>query len=110
MQIPHPSVAEIMGRRGTIELLWTWNMDTSVFINCLIFFRALKLGGTLSLVRLKQGHPKDCNQALDPGTGGVIVSMTESTEQLENEFARVAKLPRRSCLFASSKTSPKEST
>jgi 2-dehydro-3-deoxyglucarate aldolase len=45
-------------------------------------FRALELGGTLPLVRLAQGHPKDCKQALDAGAGGVIVPMVESAEQL----------------------------
>jgi 2-dehydro-3-deoxyglucarate aldolase len=45
-------------------------------------FRALELGGTLPLVRLAQGHSKDCKQALDAGAGGVIVPMVESAEQL----------------------------
>jgi 2-dehydro-3-deoxyglucarate aldolase len=46
-------------------------------------FRAIELGGTLPLVRLAQGHPKDCKQALDAGAGGVIVPMVESAGQLE---------------------------
>lgn len=45
-------------------------------------FRALELGGTLPLVRLAEGQPKDCKQALDAGAGGVIVPMVESAEQL----------------------------
>jgi len=45
-------------------------------------FRALELGGTLPLVRLAEGSAKDCKQALDAGTGGVIVPMVESAGQL----------------------------
>ena len=44
--------------------------------------RALELGNTLPLVRLAQGHSKDCKQALDAGAGGVIAPMVESAEQL----------------------------
>jgi 2-dehydro-3-deoxyglucarate aldolase len=44
--------------------------------------RALELGGTLPLVRLAQGQPKDCKQALDAGAGGVIAPMVESADQL----------------------------
>jgi len=70
MQIPHPSVAEIMGQAG-----YDWvAVDLehgSVSIHQLPdLFRALELGGTLPLVRLAQGHPKDCKQALDAGAGG----------------------------------------
>jgi 2-dehydro-3-deoxyglucarate aldolase len=45
-------------------------------------FRALELGGTLPLVRLAQGHVKDCKRALDAGAGGIIIPMVESAEQL----------------------------
>ena len=82
MQIPHGSVAEIMGHAG-----YDWvavDMEHgSISIHQLPdLFRALELGGTLPLVRLAQGHPKDCKQALDAGAGGVIVPMVESAEQL----------------------------
>jgi 2-dehydro-3-deoxyglucarate aldolase len=82
MQIPHASVAEIMGDAG-----YDWvavDMEHgSISIHQLPdLFRALELGGTLPLVRLAQGHPKDCKQALDAGAGGVIVPMVESAEQL----------------------------
>jgi 2-dehydro-3-deoxyglucarate aldolase len=46
-------------------------------------FRALELGKTLPLVRISEGKPKDCKQALDAGAGGVIVPMIESSSQLE---------------------------
>jgi len=82
IQIPHGSVAEIMGRAG-----YDWvAVDLehgSVGIDQLPdLFRALELGGTLTLVRLAQGMPKDCKQALDAGAGGVIIPMVESAEQL----------------------------
>lgn len=82
MQIPHASVAEIMGQSG-----YDWvaiDMEHGTFSAHQLpdLFRALELGGTLPLVRLAQGHTKDCKQALDAGAGGVIVPMVESEEQL----------------------------
>jgi len=82
MQIPHPSVAEVMGQAG-----YDWvavDMEHgSVSVHQLPdLFRALELGGTLPLVRLASGHPKDCKQALDAGAGGVIVPMIETAGQL----------------------------
>ena len=82
MQIPHASVAEIMGQAG-----YDWvaiDMEHGAFaLNQLPdIFRALELGGTLPLVRLARGHPIDCKQALDAGAGGVIVPMVETAEQL----------------------------
>ena len=82
MQIPHPSVAEIMGQAG-----YDWvavDMEHgAVAVNQLPdLFRALELGNTLPLARIAQGHEKDCKQALDAGAGGIIVPMIESAEQL----------------------------
>ena len=82
MQIPHPSVAEIMGQAG-----YDWvavdmehgSISTSQLPD---LFRALELGGTLPLVRLAEGRPKDCKRALDAGAGGVIVPMIANAEQL----------------------------
>jgi 2-dehydro-3-deoxyglucarate aldolase len=82
IQIPHPSVAEIMGQAG-----YDWvavDMEHGAIGHHQLpdIFRALELGGTLPLVRLAQGHFKDCKQALDAGAGGVIVPMVEAAEQL----------------------------
>ena len=82
MQIPHPSIAEIMGQSG-----YDWvavDMEHgSISIHQLPdLFRALELGNTLPLVRLTHGHLVDCKQALDAGAGGVIVPMVETAEQL----------------------------
>lgn len=82
MQIPHPSIAEIMGQAG-----YDWvavDMEHgAVALNQLPdLFRALELGNTLPLARIAQGHPKDCKQALDAGAGGIIVPMIESAQQL----------------------------
>jgi 2-dehydro-3-deoxyglucarate aldolase len=84
IQIPDASVAEIMGQAG-----YDWvavDMEHgSIGVHQLPdIFRALELGGTLSLVRLAQGHVKDCKQALDAGAGGVIIPMVENAEQLIN--------------------------
>ena len=82
MQMPHPSVAEIMGQAG-----YDWvavDMEHgAVSANQLPdLFRALELGNTLPLARVAQGYPKDCKQALDAGAGGIIVPMIESAQQL----------------------------
>jgi 2-dehydro-3-deoxyglucarate aldolase len=82
IQIPHPSIAEIMGASNydwvAIDL-----EHGSISVHQLPdLFRALELGGTLPLVRLAHGHFKDCKQALDAGAGGVIVPMIKSAQQL----------------------------
>ena len=83
MQIPHSSIAEIMG-----EAKYDWvavDMEHgAISVHQLPdLFRALELGNTLPLVRIAQGQVKDCKQALDAGAGGVIIPMVESAEQLE---------------------------
>jgi 2-dehydro-3-deoxyglucarate aldolase len=82
MQIPHASIAEILGHAGydwvTLDLEHGAIASHQIPDLC----RALELGGTLPLARVAQGHPKDCKQALDGGVGGVIVPMVESAAQL----------------------------
>lgn len=82
MQIPHPSVAEIMGQAGYDWVAVDMEHGAIAVHQLPDLFRALELGGTLPLARLAQGHPKDCKQALDAGAGGIIVPMIESAEQL----------------------------
>jgi 2-dehydro-3-deoxyglucarate aldolase len=82
MQIPHASIAEIMGQAG-----YDWiavDMEHGAFgVQPLPdLFRAIELGGTLPLARLAAGHPEDCKEALDAGAGGIIVPMIETAEQL----------------------------
>lgn len=82
MQIPHSSIAEIIGQAG-----YDWvavDMEHGAFAASQLpdLFRALELGNTLPLARIAHGHPKDCKQALDAGAGGIIVPMIESAEQL----------------------------
>ena len=84
LQIPHPSVAEILGQSGydwTVVDMEHGSISTHQLPD---LFRALELGGTLPLVRLSVGNPEECKQALDGGAGGVIVPMVESAEQLQS--------------------------
>ena len=81
MQLPHASVAEIMGQSGYDWVAVDLEHGAIAVHQLPDLFRALELGGTLPLARLAQGHPKDCKQALDAGAGGVIVPMVESAEQ-----------------------------
>jgi 2-dehydro-3-deoxyglucarate aldolase len=84
IQLPSPSVAEIMGQAGydwvAIDLEHG-SIDISQLPD---IFRALELGDTLPIVRLAQGHPKDCKLALDAGAGGVIIPMVENAVQLRS--------------------------
>jgi 2-dehydro-3-deoxyglucarate aldolase len=83
MQIPHPSIAEILGRSGYDWVAADMEHGAIGAHQLPDLFRALELGGTLPMARLAHGEPKDCKQALDAGAGGVIVPMVESAQQLE---------------------------
>lgn len=82
MQIPHASVAEIMGQSGYDWVAVDLEHGAISVHQLPDLFRALELGGTLPLARLAQGCAKDCKQALDAGAGGVIVPMVETAAQL----------------------------
>jgi 2-dehydro-3-deoxyglucarate aldolase len=83
IQIPHASIAEIMGQAGYDWIAVDLEHGSVSTAQLPDLFRALELGGTLPLVRLARGHAKDCKQALDAGAGGVIVPAVESAAQLE---------------------------
>jgi 2-dehydro-3-deoxyglucarate aldolase len=82
MQIPHSSVAEIMGQAGYDWVAVDLEHGAIGVQQLPDLFRALELGGTLPLARLAQGETKDCKQALDAGAGGVIAPMIENAAQL----------------------------
>jgi len=82
MQIPHPSIAEIMGQAGYDWVAVDMEHGSIGAHQLPDLFRALELGNTLPLARVARGHAKDCKQALDAGAGGIIVPMIESAEQL----------------------------
>jgi 2-dehydro-3-deoxyglucarate aldolase len=84
MQIPHPSVAEIMGQAGYDWVAVDLEHGAIGVHQLPDIFRALELGGTLPLVRLADGQSKECKQALDAGAGGVIVPMVETAAQLND--------------------------
>lgn len=82
MQIPHASVAEIMGQAGYDWVALDLEHGAIALHQLPDLCRALELGGTLPLARIAQADARDCKQALDAGVGGVIVPMIESAEQL----------------------------
>lgn len=82
MQIPDPSVAEIMGCAGYSWVAVDMEHGSISAHQLPNLFRALELGGTLPLVRLAEGTPTNCKSALDAGAGGVIVPMVETAEQI----------------------------
>ena len=83
MQIPHPSIAEIMGQSNYDWVAVDMEHGAISAHQLPDLFRALELGNTLPLVRLAQSHFKDCKQALDAGAGGIIAPMIKSADQLE---------------------------
>jgi 2-dehydro-3-deoxyglucarate aldolase len=82
MQIPHTSIAEILGSAGYDWVAVDLEHGAIGVHQLPDLFRALELGGTLPLARIAKGQPEDCKQALDAGAGGVIVPMIENAEQL----------------------------
>jgi len=82
MQIPHASIAEIMGRAGYDWVAVDMEHGAISVHQLPDLFRALELGDTLPLARIAQGKVKDCKQALDAGAGGIIAPMIKSAEQL----------------------------
>ena len=82
MQIPHSSIAEIMGQSNYDWVAVDMEHGAISVHQLPDLFRALELGNTLPLARLAHGHSKDCKQALDAGAGGVIVPMIKSADQL----------------------------
>lgn len=93
MQIPHGSVAEMMGQAG-----YDWvavDLEHGTFGTAILpdVFRALELGGTLPLARVAEGTTKDCKQALDADAGGIIIPMIETAAQLSTVIAACAWPP-----------------
>jgi 2-dehydro-3-deoxyglucarate aldolase len=90
MQIPHSSIAEIMGQSGFDWVAIDLEHGSVSCSQLPDLFRALELGNTLPLVRLARGDEKDCKQSLDAGAGGIIIPMTETAEQLSKiiDFSR----------------------
>jgi len=82
MQIPHGSIAEILGAAGYDWVAVDMEHGAIGAEQLPDLFRALELGNTLPLVRVAEGTAKDCKLALDAGAGGVIVPNVQSADQL----------------------------
>jgi len=82
MQIPHSSVAEILGASGYDWLAVDLEHGAFSLHQLPDIFRAIELGGTLPIARLSEGSKTECKQVLDAGAGGVIVPMIETADQL----------------------------
>jgi len=82
IQIPHGSVAEIMGATGYDWVAVDMEHGSVSVAQLPDLFRALELGNTLPLVRVADGTAKECQQALDAGAGGIIVPNIKSADHL----------------------------
>jgi 2-dehydro-3-deoxyglucarate aldolase len=82
MQIPHASVAELMGQAGYEWVAVDLEHGAVSRHQLPDLFRALELNDTLPLARVAQGDAMQCKTALDAGAGGVIIPMIESAGQL----------------------------
>ena len=83
LQIPHSSVAEILGHSGYDWVAIDMEHGSISIEQLPDLNRAILIGGSLPLVRLAKGGVTECKQALDSGAGGVIVPMIETANQLE---------------------------
>lgn len=83
MQIPHGSVAEIMGEAGYDWIAVDMEHGSISLEQLPDIFRALELGETLPLVRVAEGTAKECKQALDAGAAGIIFPNIKNPNQLE---------------------------
>lgn len=82
MQIPDPSLAEIMGQAGYQWVAVDMEHGSINHSQLPNLFRALELGGTAPLARIAEGTSQNCKQALDAGAYGIIVPMVETAKQL----------------------------
>lgn len=87
IQIPHSSVAEIMGASGYDWVAIDMEHGSIAYHQLPDLCRALELRSTLPLVRLAESSAKEAKYALDAGAGGVIVPMIESLQQLQHIIA-----------------------
>ncbi|MBF0240369.1 MAG: 2,4-dihydroxyhept-2-ene-1,7-dioic acid aldolase [SAR324 cluster bacterium] len=83
MQLPNPSVAEIMGRSGYDWIAVDMEHGSFSLHQLPEIFRALELGGTLPFVRVAQAQMTEIKQALDAGARGLIYPMIQTATQLE---------------------------
>jgi 2-dehydro-3-deoxyglucarate aldolase len=82
MQIPSPSIAEILGNAGYDWIAIDMEHGSISVSDLPDIFRSIELGNTLPLVRIAQSSLKDAKIALDAGAGGIIIPMIQSSEQL----------------------------
>jgi 2-dehydro-3-deoxyglucarate aldolase len=87
IQIPDPTVAEIMSRAGYDWIAVDMEHGSFSIQSLPGIFRALELGGTAPFVRVAQAEPKDIKQALDAGAKGLILPMIETGEQLSDAIS-----------------------
>ncbi|MDB9722958.1 aldolase/citrate lyase family protein [Candidatus Marinimicrobia bacterium] len=82
-QIPNGSISEILSNGGYDWVVIDLEHGSFSLNQLPDLFRAIDLGSALPLTRLADSTPKDCKQALDAGSGGVIIPMVETADQLE---------------------------
>ena len=82
IQIPHSSIAEIMGGSGYDWIAIDMEHGSIAQHQLPDLCRALELRSTLPLVRLAECSAKEAKYALDAGAGGIIVPMVNSLDQL----------------------------
>ena len=83
IQIPHSSIAEIMGKAGYDWLVIDMEHGNISNESLPDLIRAIELGNTLPLVRLSSHSLSECKNAMDAGSSGVIVPMVSNAKQLE---------------------------
>ncbi len=84
MQISSSQIAEILGQANFDWITLDLEHGSFDLKDLSDIFRAIELGGSISLVRLP-GHDNDvCSRVLDEGASGVIIPNITSADQLED--------------------------
>lgn len=85
IQIPHPSIAEILGSSSSFEWIAIDMEHGNISIDQLPnLCRAIELKDTLPLVRVRDHSVSICRSAMDAGAGGLIIPMIKNSHQLKN--------------------------
>lgn len=94
MQIPHSSIAEILGAAGYDWIAVDMEHGSIGVDQLPNLFRAIELSGnSLPIARLIQGNEVECKRALDAGAGGLILPSINSADQLKKIIQNCAWPP-----------------
>ena len=81
IQIPHPSIAEIMGNSNFDWIALDMEHGQISYAQLPDLLRSIELGNTLGFVRILENNESNCKQALDSGAAGIISPKIETQSE-----------------------------